>query len=142
MGQSASLGGGPPRTGKMGKTIQTAPPLPLQLPSTMGDGVLSGVGGVHSGGESLGQAYRGKRCAARALKIRPASPSRRPHKNSDGLSVLSRKPPPDRKLHPLNRKDFSKSWLVPMESLSTFPELSVKCKLCGPGEGPEAPRGC
>lgn len=39
---------GPPRTGTMGtcvgETIQTAPPLPLQLPSTMGDGVHSGVG--------------------------------------------------------------------------------------------------
>lgn len=48
MGQSASLGGGAPRTGKMGtcvgETIQTAPPLPLQLRSTVGDGVHSGVG--------------------------------------------------------------------------------------------------
>lgn len=119
MGQSTSLagGGGQDRKdgGLCGGSHSNSHPHSLQLPSTiMGDGVHSG--GVHSvEKESTGKAYGGEggeRGAARPLEIRPASPSRRLHKSSDGLTSFGlgihpfQEASPDRKLHPPEQERF------------------------------------
>ena len=102
---------------------QTATPPSTAAKHNGGWGALRG--GVHSmEKESTRKAYRGKRQAARPLKIRPGSPSRRPIKApmvsmSFGLGTHPfQEASPDRKLHPLNRKDFSKSCLPPWIALA------------------------
>lgn len=98
MGQSTSLGGGGAEDrkdgGLCGGNHSNSHPLPLQLPSTMGDGVHPGVGCTQRRKKAQGRPIEEKRWAASPLKIRPACPSRRLIKTPDGLNVLWFRNPP------------------------------------------------